>query len=111
MAKKLQKIKRPWIVDRVPFDRERRDDDFDYNGRRWRKVRAQQLDLFPCCCDCEAEGITTVATVADHEPQVKVLIARGDDPYDMKWLMSRCKKHHDSKSGREAHKGYGVKSR
>lgn len=105
MAKKLNKVKRPWVGESKPFDRERRADDFDYNGRKWRKIRLRQLELYPLCCDCEAEGIDVLATVADHEPRAKVLIARGDDPYDMKWLKSRCKKHHDSKSGRERHDG------
>jgi 5-methylcytosine-specific restriction protein A len=103
MAKKPNKVNRSWVQPRVAFERERRDEDFDYNGRRWRKVRLQQLDEFPICCDCEAEGVITIATVADHEPRAKELIARGDDPYDRQWLMSRCKKHHDSKSGRERH--------
>lgn len=104
MANKPKKVVRSYLPERKAFDRERLVSDFDYNGRRWRKVRLEQLTKFPLCCDCEANDIVTVATVADHEPQAKVLIARGDDPYDMKWLMSRCKKHHDSKSGRERHK-------
>ena len=107
MAEKPKKIVRSWIPQRKAFERERTESDFDYNGRKWRKVRASQLEKFPLCCDCEADGDTVAATVADHEPQAKVLIARGDDPYDMKWLQSRCKKHHDSKSGRERHGGMG----
>lgn len=104
MPNKPKKIKRAYVPERKAFERERLENDFDYNGRKWRKVRLEQLEKFPLCCDCEALGIVTAATVADHEPQAKVLIKRGDDPYDLKWLMSRCKKHHDSKSGRERHK-------
>lgn len=103
MANKPQKINRIYVPERKAFERERLSSDFDYNGRKWRKVRLEQLAEFPLCCDCEAEDIVTEATVADHEPQAKVLIARGDDPYDRQWLMSRCKKHHNSKSGRERH--------
>lgn len=104
MANKPKKIKRNWVPERKAFERERTDVDFDYNGRKWRKVRLAQLEKFPLCCDCEALGLVVAATVADHDTQAKVLIARGDDPYDMSWLKSLCKKHHDSKSGRERHR-------
>ncbi|OXB01731.1 hypothetical protein B0A75_04630 [Flavobacterium oncorhynchi] len=105
MANKPKKVKRSWVKENVAFDRERTKEDFDYNGRKWRKLRLLQLNTFPLCCDCEAEDLVVAATVADHDTQAKVLIARGDDPYDMKWLKSRCKKHHDSKSGKERHRG------
>ena len=104
MANAPKKVNRPWVHERKPFDRVRHDSDFDYNGRKWRKLRASFLESNPLCCDCEAEDITTAATVADHDPQAKVLMARGDDPYDVKYLYPRCKKHHDAKSGREAHR-------
>lgn len=104
MASKPNKVQRSWVRQYKAFDRERTLADFDYNGRRWRNTRRKQLEDFPLCFDCELEGIDVVATVADHEPQAKILIARGDDPYDKQWLMSRCKKHHDSKSGRERHR-------
>ncbi len=103
MAQRPRKIKRPWVQLRKPFERQRHTTDFDYNGRRWRRVRALKLTQDPLCIDCEAKGIITPATVADHEPQAKVLIARGDDPYDMKWLYSRCASCHNAKSGRERH--------
>lgn len=103
MARRPDKVQRAWQPERVAFERERRDTDFDYNGRKWRKVRKSFLEKNSVCCDCDVLGLTVLATVADHEPRAKVLIARGDDPYDERWLMARCKKHHDSKSGREAH--------
>jgi len=105
MANKPKKVNRSWVKPREAFERERNESDFYYNGRKWRKIRKVQLEQFPLCCDCEAEGDVVVATVADHDIRAKVLMARGDDPYDMKWLKSRCKKHHDSKSGKERHYG------
>ena len=105
MANAPKKINRPWLPERVAFERTRRSDDFDYNGRKWRNVRKQKLGQDPLCCACEAEGKVTAATVVDHEPSAKTLIATDRDPYDMQYLQSMCKKHHNSKSGRERHAG------
>ena len=103
MPNKPKKILRPWVKQTAPFERERRTNDFDYNGRPWRKVRAEFLQLHPLCKHCEALGLVVRATVVDHEPTAKKLIAAGLDPYDHQYLQSLCKKHHDSKSGRERH--------
>ena len=37
-----------------------------YNNKRWRKMRARQLALFPLCKMCQQKNKTTPATVADH---------------------------------------------
>ena len=100
-----KKVNRPWVKETKPFERERRADDFDYNGRKWRKLRVEVLNEKPLCCDCLKEDISTTATVVDHEPTAKELIKKGLDPYDKKYLFPLCKHHHDSKSGRERHKG------
>jgi 5-methylcytosine-specific restriction protein A len=105
MANAPKKVNRPWVAERTPFSRERTASDFDYNGRKWRNVRKRFLEENPLCCDCKAAGIVTLATVADHDPTAKVLISKGLDPYDPKYLFPRCDSHHNSKSGREAHKG------
>jgi 5-methylcytosine-specific restriction protein A len=99
-----KKVNRPWVKEHAAFERDRTNE-FDYNGRKWRNLRAQFLNANPLCCDCEAEGLVVPATVADHNPQAKVLMAQGLDPYDVQYLQPRCKKHHDSKSGRERHTG------
>ncbi|MCO6149080.1 HNH endonuclease signature motif containing protein [Flavobacterium sp. NRK1] len=102
---KPKKIVRPWVKEHKPFERERHSTDFDYNGRKWRKLRLQVLEEKPLCNDCKAEGVVTRATVVDHEPTAKVLISKGLDPYDKQYLFPLCKKHHNAKSGREAHAG------
>lgn len=94
MADRIKSIKRPWTQERKPFERERRHDDFDYNGRKWRKLRALQLEKFPLCNHCERDEVVTVATVADHIVPVK----KGGDGYSMDNLQSLCKKCHDRKS-------------
>lgn len=97
MPKKIQTVKRPWVQERKPFERTRTHDDFDYNGRKWRKLRALQLDKFPLCKHCDEKDIVSVATVADHIVPVK----KGGDGYSMDNLQSLCKKCHDSKSARD----------
>ena len=100
-----KRIQRPWVQQRKPFERERHANDFDYNGRKWRTTRKRFLEANPLCCDCDAEGIVTAATVADDEPRAKELIVQGLDPYDEKYLKPRCASHHNKKSGRERHTG------
>lgn len=97
MANRINRVKRPWVAERKPFERVRTHDDFDYNGRKWRKLRALQLEKFPLCKQCESKGETAIATVADHIVPVK----KGGDGYNMDNLQSLCKKCHDSKSARD----------
>ncbi len=110
MAYAPKPIPNPFTKAQKPFERVRLATDFDYNGRKWRdKTRAPFLACDPdtglprLCIHCEAKGIATVATVADHEPPAKQLIARGLDPYDWQYLQPLCKRCHDAKSGRERH--------
>lgn len=41
------------------------------NTRRWRRLRAAQLDLCPLCADCRAEGVLTPATEVHHAVPVE----------------------------------------
>lgn len=99
MPQSPKKVNRPWVPQRAPFERERTTNDFDYNGRKWRKVRKSKLDVNPLCELCDKQDKVTVATVVDHIVQVK----KGGAGYDMPNLQSLCKPCHDSKSGRERH--------
>lgn len=61
-------------------------------GRQWRKRRRAHLRASPLCVMCEADGVYTPATVADHvEPHegdaLKFWTGR---------LQSLCAYHHDS---------------
>lgn len=98
-----KKINRPWVKQSKPFERERTDADFDYNGRKWRNVRKAFLAANPLCCDCASRGIVRAATVADHEPRAKVLMSQGLDLYNPQYLKPRCDEDHNRKSGRERH--------
>jgi hypothetical protein len=76
------------------FDRWRREHDpcrALYGLRRWRAKSKAQLAAEPLCRMCQAEGVVTAATVADHiEPH------RGDP--DQFWngaLQSLCAFHHN----------------
>lgn len=37
-----------------------------YNNRRWRKLRARQLQTYPLCAYCLRKGLAIEATVCDH---------------------------------------------
>ena len=67
-------------------------------GTRWKKLRALFLQKHPVCVDCQAEGLTKLATEVDHE-----IPHRGD--YALFWDESnwrpRCKPHHSAKTAKE----------
>jgi len=66
-------------------------------GHRWRKLRDFILARDQhCCVPCRAEGRITPATHVDH---IVPKAQGGTD--DETNLRSICKRHHDSKSGRE----------
>lgn len=94
MAERIPKVKRPWIQERKPFERERRHNDFDYNCRRWRKLRKHQLDLFPLCKNCEEKGLASMAKVADHIVPVR----KGGEGFELSNLQSLCTECHNRKS-------------
>ena len=63
-----------------------------YHTTRWRRKRAHQLTVEPCCRLCRALGIVKAATVADH-----VIPHRGDET--LFWqgeLQSLCATCHSS---------------
>ena len=62
-----------------------------YGTARWKRRRKGQLRAHPLCIMCQAEGIYTAATVADHVTPHK------GDPQAF-WqgpLQSLCAPHHD----------------
>lgn len=75
-----------------------------YNTRRWRALRAAQLDVERLCRMCKARGKIVLATVCDHvEPH------RGDE--QKFWagpFQSLCKRCHDGDK-RSAEMGFRVK--
>ena len=84
---------------RAPVHRPRKDDAGTragravYESRRWReKVRPLQLQRFPLCCLCEAEGRVTAAEHVDHVRPIR----DGGAPWDFANLRSLCKSHHSA---------------
>jgi len=37
-----------------------------YNSKQWKALRSAQLSMHPLCAMCEAQGLITGATIADH---------------------------------------------
>lgn len=70
--------------------------------RQWRKARASYLLEHPLCIMCEAEGITTAATVVDHR-----IPHRGDLAlfWDRANWQPLCQEHHDSDKQRMERSG------
>ena len=66
-------------------------------GRPWRRRRAAWLRAHPLCAACEAKGLVTVATQADH---VIPLWKGGRD--DDSNMQSLCDPDHEAKTAREA---------
>lgn len=66
-----------------------------YSTQRWRKLRAHILALHPLCVQCR-----NIASVLDHIVPVR----EGGEPWLESNLQPMCKRCHDSKSGKEAHK-------
>lgn len=90
---------------RKDFDARRRADSETrqlYGTQRWRIMSRMQVNREPLCAKCWAQGITTAATIADHNPP-----HRGN-VYEF-WhgpLQSLCKRCHDQDKQREEARGY-----
>lgn len=97
MAKRLDSVKRPWVVERKPFERTVYSNSKFYNSRTWRKLRRSFLDENPLCVTCEANGEVTPATVADHI----VPINKGGAELDVSNLQPMCARCHNAKSAKD----------
>jgi len=87
----------PWMPEpskRKPMH-ERRTVEPRYNTHRWRRYRDFFLKLNPICAECDE-----AATVVDHIEPVRL----GGEFWAPENHQGLCKHHHDSKSGREAHR-------
>jgi 5-methylcytosine-specific restriction endonuclease McrA len=100
MPSKPNKIKRSWVQERKPFEREESNSAF-YNSWTWRKLRKKFIEKNPLCVHCAFEDITTKATVVDHIQPIRL----GGEPLKEFNLQSLCEMHHNRKSSSEARKG------
>ena len=95
--------KKPWSVDRVQHRRVK-DMRWFYNSRKWRKFSKDYKQRNPLCIHCKQEGIVKSSAVTDHIDVYEVAPQGFDlDNLQDKYMQPLCKKHHNSKSGREAH--------
>jgi len=60
--------------------------------KRWQKVRLSYLGRHPVCERCEANGLTTVASMVHH----KIPIKQGGAKYDHSNLMALCNDCHEA---------------
>lgn len=100
MPNKPKTKKKPWQEDRVPFGR-RSVNNYDfYNSTAWRKKSKRHKELNPFCVECEKEGVIAAVEFTDHI----IRIEDGGDKFSDENLQSLCGYHHNSKSGKEAHR-------
>ena len=96
MAKSPEKVKRSWVVERKPFEREVKNDGF-YNSWPWRKKRKSFLNERPLCVHCEHKGLVVPATVVDHIKPIRL----GGEKLNDDNLQGLCETCHNSKSSKE----------
>jgi 5-methylcytosine-specific restriction protein A len=97
--------KKPWHEASVQHSRTK-DMRWFYNSRKWRKFSKNYKMEFPFCIQCEDEdGIVKATKVTDHIKTYEIAPEGFDlDNLNKKYMQPLCTKHHNSKSGREAHK-------
>lgn len=78
------------------LDDKKTDEDRDfYQSWRWRKLSEQIRKEEPLCRECYKNGLRgQVAHLVHHEPERKVLISKGLDPYDPQYLVPICNNCH-----------------
>lgn len=70
-----------------------------YNGSRWRKKRKLYINRHPFCEVCQLQNKVSEGKFLDHV----IRIESGGAEYDDENLMIMCERHHNIKSGKEAH--------
>jgi len=96
--------KKPWTKDHVQHKRVK-DMRWFYNSRKWRSYSKDYKARNPFCIQCESSGIVKPAKVTDHlETYEQQSLGFDLNNLNDKYMQPLCKKCHDSKSGREAHK-------
>lgn len=91
--------RRPWQPKRTTQGRRTHSNQKFYNSTAWRRARAAYIAQHPLCVHCKEEDRITAGDVVDH----KTPINQGGDPFDHGNLQTLCHRHHNIKSGQEAH--------
>lgn len=97
-----QSKRRKYLPERLPQGRRVKGQNPFYNSHTWRvHVRKPYILNHPLCEVCEHAKKVVSAVYVDHLIRIDHSVGGSrDDEYN---LMSMCKQHHDSKSGKEAH--------
>lgn len=108
MPSKPEKKKRSWVPERKQHQR-LIDNSWFYNDWRWRKFTKGFKERNPLCIECSKEGVVGATKVCDHKERYSPT-AKGWDLNNIKdeYFNPMCDKHHNSKSGKEAHGYKGV---
>ena len=91
--------RRPWQPKRKAKGRRVKSNNNIYNSRRWRKARKLYLEKHPLCILCKKEARLTAADVVDHIKPIN----QGGAVWDQDNWQPLCHRHHNIKSGKEAH--------
>lgn len=96
-----RKIKRgAWdIID----ERKSSEDKAFYNNAKWHFVSSMHRQKEPLCRRCKKEGRITPGEMTHHEPDRRILIARGDSPYDDTFLVTLCNSCHNKLINKKKH--------
>lgn len=84
---------------RLNFKRRTKGNQQFYNSKEWRATRKYFIVDNPLCVECERNGLTVAADVVDHITPIN----EGGARFDFENLQSLCHRHHNKKSGKEAH--------
>lgn len=97
----VHKTRRPsWAPERKAQDRRKQPNAAFYKSAAWVNLALAHKRQNPLCVQCLQEGIRTPVEVTDHIQPINA----GGDPLDWYNLQSLCHRHHNAKSGREAHR-------
>jgi len=62
-----------------------------YRGRKWTEESKAFRAVHPICQICHDKS----TKIAHHVPELPILLARGDDPYDWRFLQGVCYSCHE----------------
>lgn len=65
-----------------------------YSSGKWTKTSKEHRKQYPLCVNCKKKGRTVAGSLVHHNPERQILIARGDSPYDDRFLETLCRNCH-----------------
>jgi len=65
-----------------------------YSSGRWTKKSKQHRVIEPLCRECKKRGIIKPCEMVHHDPPLEILLSKGLNPLDDKYLASLCNDCH-----------------